>query len=258
MVRRLCGATGCVRVGSHGATVEGGPNAPSAPPNGWPTAPLTRRSHGPKLASVVYDSGCDECYNRQCARVPDPRAARGRRRRRPARTGRAEAARAARAAAAPRGEVVSTDRLIDQLWGEEPPRTAATSLQNFVSQLRKVLAPDVLVTQAAGVPARGRRRAASTSRASSGSSRRRARQEPEPRARDRCARRWRSGAARRSRTSRSSRSRRARSGGSRSSGWRRSRSGSTPTSSSGRHRELVGELEALVAGIRSGSGCAAS
>jgi DNA-binding SARP family transcriptional activator len=28
------------------------------------------------------------------------------------------------------GRAVSTDRLIDALWGESPPRTAATSLQN--------------------------------------------------------------------------------------------------------------------------------
>jgi DNA-binding SARP family transcriptional activator len=45
---------------------------------------------------------------------------------------------------------VSTDRLIDALWGEEPPRTAATSLQNFVSQLRKTLGPEVLVTKPPG------------------------------------------------------------------------------------------------------------
>jgi len=47
-------------------------------------------------------------------------------------------------------EVVSTDRLIDDVWGEDPPRTAATSLQNFVSQLRKTLGPDVLATRAPG------------------------------------------------------------------------------------------------------------
>jgi len=45
------------------------------------------------------------------------------------------------------GEVLATDRLVDLLWGEHPPRTAATSLQNFVAQLRKVLPPDVLVTK---------------------------------------------------------------------------------------------------------------
>ena len=48
------------------------------------------------------------------------------------------------------GRVVSTDRLVDALWGEHPPRTAATSLQNFISQLRKVLPPDVLETKAPG------------------------------------------------------------------------------------------------------------
>jgi DNA-binding SARP family transcriptional activator len=46
--------------------------------------------------------------------------------------------------------VVSTDRLIDALWGEQPPRTAVTSLQNFVSQLRKQLGPDVVQTKAPG------------------------------------------------------------------------------------------------------------
>jgi DNA-binding SARP family transcriptional activator len=48
------------------------------------------------------------------------------------------------------GRVVSTDRLIDALWGEQPPRTASTSLQNFVSQLRKLLGPEVLETKAPG------------------------------------------------------------------------------------------------------------
>jgi DNA-binding SARP family transcriptional activator len=48
------------------------------------------------------------------------------------------------------GHVVSTDRLIDTLWGERPPRTAATSLQNLVSQLRKLLGPEVLVTKPSG------------------------------------------------------------------------------------------------------------
>ena len=45
---------------------------------------------------------------------------------------------------------VSTDRLVDALWGEEPPRTASTSLQNFISQLRKTLGSDVLVTKPPG------------------------------------------------------------------------------------------------------------
>ena len=40
------------------------------------------------------------------------------------------------------GQVVSTDRLIDELWGESPPATAATALQGYVSQLRKALDPE--------------------------------------------------------------------------------------------------------------------
>ncbi len=48
------------------------------------------------------------------------------------------------------GRVVSTDYLVDALWGERPPKTAATSLQNFVSQLRKALGPEVLVTKPPG------------------------------------------------------------------------------------------------------------
>jgi DNA-binding SARP family transcriptional activator len=46
--------------------------------------------------------------------------------------------------------VVSTDRLVDALWGETPPRTALTSLQNFVSQLRKLLGAEILVTRPSG------------------------------------------------------------------------------------------------------------
>ena len=48
------------------------------------------------------------------------------------------------------GRVVSVDRLIDALWGEHPPRTATTSLQNFVSQLRKTLGPEILETKPPG------------------------------------------------------------------------------------------------------------
>jgi DNA-binding SARP family transcriptional activator/class 3 adenylate cyclase len=49
-------------------------------------------------------------------------------------------------------QVVSVDRLIDDLWGEQPPATAAHTIQVYVSQLRKLLGPagDVLVTQRPG------------------------------------------------------------------------------------------------------------
>jgi hypothetical protein len=48
-------------------------------------------------------------------------------------------------------EVVSTDRLMDELWGERAPRTAANSMQYHVSQLRKALAPsEPIVTREPG------------------------------------------------------------------------------------------------------------
>ena len=47
-------------------------------------------------------------------------------------------------------EAVSAERLVDQLWGEHPPRTATTSLQNTVSQLRKLLGPGLLHTRPTG------------------------------------------------------------------------------------------------------------
>ena len=48
------------------------------------------------------------------------------------------------------GEVVSTDRLVADLWGERAPPSATGSLQNAVSALRKVLGRDVVRTQAPG------------------------------------------------------------------------------------------------------------
>ncbi len=48
------------------------------------------------------------------------------------------------------GRVVSSERLIDAIWGDEPPRTATTSLQNSISQLRKRLGADILVTRPPG------------------------------------------------------------------------------------------------------------
>ena len=52
-------------------------------------------------------------------------------------------------------ETVSSDRLIDELWGEEPPATAAKALQVHVSRLRKALAggaggAEVVVTRPHG------------------------------------------------------------------------------------------------------------
>src|SRR5262249_3841724 len=46
--------------------------------------------------------------------------------------------------------VVSTDRLIDALWEEEPPRTAGKALQAYVSELRKQLGKERVQTKAPG------------------------------------------------------------------------------------------------------------
>jgi DNA-binding SARP family transcriptional activator len=48
-------------------------------------------------------------------------------------------------------EVVSTDRLIDELWGDRTPKRAANALQYHVSQLRKLLGEaDAIVTKEPG------------------------------------------------------------------------------------------------------------
>jgi DNA-binding SARP family transcriptional activator len=41
-------------------------------------------------------------------------------------------------------EVVRTERLIDELWGEHAPRNASAALHSHVSRLRKALGPEVL------------------------------------------------------------------------------------------------------------------
>ena len=47
-------------------------------------------------------------------------------------------------------EPVPRDRLIEELWGVKQPQTAATALQVHVSQLRKALGRDLIVTRAPG------------------------------------------------------------------------------------------------------------
>ena len=49
-----------------------------------------------------------------------------------------------------RGEVVSTDRLGDELWGERPPASAAKTVQAYVSNLRRALGDGLLVTRGHG------------------------------------------------------------------------------------------------------------
>jgi predicted ATPase/DNA-binding SARP family transcriptional activator len=49
-----------------------------------------------------------------------------------------------------RGEVVSRSKLIDELWPEDPPPTAAHAVQVYVSHLRRDLGRDVVVTTGSG------------------------------------------------------------------------------------------------------------
>ena len=44
-------------------------------------------------------------------------------------------------------ETVSSDRLVDELWGERPPGTPSKTLQVSVSRLRKALGDDLIVTR---------------------------------------------------------------------------------------------------------------
>ena len=48
------------------------------------------------------------------------------------------------------GRVVSTDRILNGLWGERPPATAAKVVQGYVSRLRKLLGEGVLQTAPGG------------------------------------------------------------------------------------------------------------
>jgi peptide/nickel transport system substrate-binding protein len=48
------------------------------------------------------------------------------------------------------GEVLSRERLIDELWGESPPPTAIKALHTYVSELRRLLGDATIVTRAPG------------------------------------------------------------------------------------------------------------
>src|SRR5262245_3439794 len=49
-----------------------------------------------------------------------------------------------------REDAVSASRLIDILWDEEPPATAPKALQVHVSQLRRALGAETIVTRPGG------------------------------------------------------------------------------------------------------------
>src|SRR6476659_8882504 len=48
------------------------------------------------------------------------------------------------------GSVVSADTLVELLWGEDPPRTAAKALQTHISALRRALGDGFVLTEGAG------------------------------------------------------------------------------------------------------------
>ena len=131
-----------------------------------------------------------------------------------------------------RGEVVSSDRLIDQLWGERPPATAAKTLQGYVSHLRKALGDEVLFTRGGGylLAAAPGQVDAERFEAIAADGRRALADGDAARARASCwAGRWGCGAASRWPISRMSRSLSARSRAWRKRAWPRSRTGSRPT-----------------------------
>ena len=104
-------------------------------------AALRRALRGEVLASP----------RRRSRGVPDSGAAGGRRPRAFAHARRLAAARAARLLLTRANEVVSADRLIDELWGDAAAGDATNALQFHVSQLRKALAPrGALITQPPG------------------------------------------------------------------------------------------------------------
>lgn len=48
------------------------------------------------------------------------------------------------------GSIVSAETLIDLLWGDDPPRTAAKALQTHISSLRRVLGDGFVLTEGTG------------------------------------------------------------------------------------------------------------
>src|SRR5262249_4270665 len=48
------------------------------------------------------------------------------------------------------GEVVSADRLVDELWGERAPKTAGHAPENYGSEPRKTLGREAIRTSGAG------------------------------------------------------------------------------------------------------------
>ena len=157
-------------------------------------------------------------------------------------------------------EVVPSDRLIDELWGERPPATATKTVQVYVSKLRKALGEGVLVTRSGGYALRPRR----------WRSTRRSSKRWRPRARAHCTRaifiapsgycvrRWGFGEDQPWRISRMSPLHRPRRPGLRNHGWRCWRTASTPISGWGSTPGWSASSKGWSASIRRGSARSAS
>jgi hypothetical protein len=50
-------------------------------------------------------------------------------------------ARCSRCSCCGASEAVPVDRLVDELWGEQPPRSAAHTIEGYVSRLRRSIEP---------------------------------------------------------------------------------------------------------------------
>ena len=133
------------------------------------------------------------------------------------------------------GEVVSTDRLIDEIWGERPPKTVHAYIQNCISRLRPVLGRELIEMRPPGYVLWADEKSIDAVRFADAVAAAPALEPPE-RAAHSVRRGSACGVARRLPTSRSRRFRRARSPGSRSCGSSRSRSGSRPSWSSAARR----------------------
>lgn len=131
-------------------------------------------------------------------------------------------------------EVVSTDELIDGLWGDRPPVTAAKSIQIYISQLRKALGNAAVITRPPGYSCESTRTSSTFIASSSYSTKenRHSSRGARPTRTPSCAKPSPSGTEPRSPTSPTSPSLRRRSPVSRSCTSMHSRSASRPTSHS--------------------------
>ena len=103
-----------------------------------------------RQSALSASSRCSLRVLRSRRGVRHPRSARGLEGRPRDRAGRPRSSgRCSRYCSCPRRDV-PTERLVDELWGEQPPATAVKAVQVYVSQLRKTLGEGVIETRPAG------------------------------------------------------------------------------------------------------------